>query len=115
MKTYLAPLFVSFTLFAPNNFAAPKPDLGALVQELTALFPEGEDRPVIQLGVSTESLAIHYRTREFTVHGRSMTGKISEKAHKTVGPSYRGLMFHIQVQPQDTVNQAVTPQVLRDP
>lgn len=115
-KTYILLLLGLSCLVPPLSGEDPaKPNLGELVNELLPLFPEGEDKPVIQPGTSTDSLSIHYRTREFMVHGRSMTGKISEKARKTIGPSYRGLMFHIQVQPQDTVNQAVTPQVLRDP
>ena len=94
---------------------ASEPPLGELSRAVLGLFPDGEDKAELKLRSSRHFLEIHYRTREFLVHGKSMTGKISEKANKTMGPSYVGVLFTISALESDDVIQAGTPRVLREP
>ncbi|MCA9259539.1 MAG: hypothetical protein KDA61_10090 [Planctomycetales bacterium] len=62
-----------------------------------------------------QTLVMGYRTRTFSLHGASMSGQRSEKPHDTTGPSYLGFLLRIHLQEAGVVNQAMTPQTLREP
>jgi hypothetical protein len=61
---------------------------------------------------ATTSLIIKYKTRAFTVHSRYKTGKISQKAYGTEGPTYIGFMLSVNLEEVSTLHQAVGPQRL---
>jgi len=73
------------------------------------------DEVLIEYGDSSESLTIKYRTRKFIVHSASKIGKFSEDAHETIGPDFDGFMLNIYLQDAGIVNQAETPQTIRQP
>jgi len=61
------------------------------------------------------TLIISYRKRKFTIHGTSMIGKHSDKPYETDGPDYKGFILTLYVQTTGTINQAITPQILKRP
>ena len=93
-----------------HGLIASEPPIGEMSRAILVLFNNEEHKPELKMRPSSNSLVIHYQTREFLVHGKSMTGKITEKAHKTIGPSYKGLIIET-----GDVIQAATPQVIKDP
>ena len=44
-----------------------------------------------------------------------MTGEFSREAHDEIGPTFKGFVLFVDVQPKGEVNQAETPQTLRRP
>jgi len=62
-----------------------------------------------------ESLVVTYRAQSYKIHGRSMTGEISTNAYDEIGPSVRGFVLHASLQNAGEINQACTPQTLREP
>ena len=56
-----------------------------------------------------------YQTQKFKIHGRTKAGKISEETHDEVGPSHLGLILRVHLQRKGEINQAVTPQTIREP
>jgi len=64
---------------------------------------------------NTQILNIKYKTRKFMVHSPTKIGKYSSEAYETEGPDYEGFMLYIQLQDASTINQAVTPQLIKRP
>lgn len=64
---------------------------------------------------SNDTLEFRYHTRKFMVHSGTMIGKFSEKAIEQTGPDYDGFILWGQLQDAGVANQAVTPQVIRNP
>jgi hypothetical protein len=103
---------------ASGAFASPmkqSPELKAVVQAIQPALKKLEPAAKVEYSDSNESVSITYLPQTFKVHGISMTGEISPKAHDEVGPSYKGFVLQIHVQPKGLVNQAVTPQTLHRP
>ena len=87
------------------------PPLDALATEILQMFPEASE---LQIS-GARSFTISHQTQEFMVHNINMTGEISEKPHKTIGPSFKGAIFKISILDEEAAVQAVTPQTLRKP
>lgn len=64
---------------------------------------------------SSESLLVKYRTRDYKIHGRSKMGEINEQAEVREGPGFRGFLLRVHLEDAGNVNQAVTPQTIREP
>ena len=60
-------------------------------------------------------LILKFKARKFMVHGRSMIGRISEKAHETEGPSFDGMIVTVRSNGGRYGGQAVIPQHIRQP
>ena len=115
-KFYILGLLV--VAVASGAFASPtkpSPELKAVVQAIQPALKKLEPAAKVEYSDSSESVSITYLPQTFKVHGISMTGEISPKAHDEVGPSYKGFVLQIHVQPKGLVNQAVTPQTLHRP
>jgi hypothetical protein len=93
---------------------------GAAVAELKvverSLMPilEALD-PQAKVEYRDQSLVVAHRSQTFKVHGRNKSGEISEKTHDQVGPSYKGFVLSLHLEPRGEVHQAVTPQTIREP
>jgi len=61
------------------------------------------------------ALTVSYRAQTFKIHGASMTGEFAKEAHDEIGPTFKGFVLFVDVQPKGEVNQAGTPQTLREP
>ena len=83
----------------------------SLRSALAQVVPE----PSFEYPAYSKSLVVKHRTRKFMVHGRTKSGKISEKAHEVEGPSYKGFMLRVHLQKAGTVNQARVPFTSREP
>ena len=97
-------------------FASESPD-AALVRLAQRLAPVISVLvPAVEVKTNAPStLAIVYRAQTYKIHGVSMTGEISKEAHDEVGPTFKGFVLSVQVQPKGEINQAATPQTLREP
>ncbi|TWT31240.1 hypothetical protein KOR34_46160 [Posidoniimonas corsicana] len=85
-------------------------------EDFRAAFPDLADELRFEYPQHYPStLVVDYRTRKFTVYGRSMTGEVSEQPHEAVGPTHVGFRLQISVQDDSVVNQAMMPQSLREP
>ena len=80
-----------------------KPIISHLSPDQVEIIPEAAD------------LTVSYQTQNYKIHGGSMTGEFSKEAHNETGPTFKGFILTIQVQPKGEINQAVTPQTLRRP
>jgi len=90
----------------------------ALKQVAMALGPILEKLDIkadITYPSDTTSLVVSYRTQPYKIHGRSMTGEISPDAYDETGPSFKGFVLRVHLQDKGEVNQAATPQTLREP
>jgi hypothetical protein len=61
------------------------------------------------------SLQVTYLPQTFLIHHHDMTGRIATNALEEAGPSYKGFVLRVDLQPLGEVNQAVIPQTLREP
>ena len=61
------------------------------------------------------SVRISYLPQKFKIHGVGKSGEIATETHDEIGPSAKGFVLNIHLQPQGEVNQAVTPQTVRRP
>jgi hypothetical protein len=62
----------------------------------------------------TSSLVIKYKTRKFMVHTIYKTGRISDEAFETEGPSYKGFLIKIYIEKKGTTHQAIIPQRINE-
>ena len=62
-----------------------------------------------------DSLQVTYLPQKFLVHRHDMTGRIATNAVEETGPSYKGFVLRVDLQPLGEVNQAVIPQTLHEP
>ncbi|MDF3129543.1 hypothetical protein P0Y35_10095 [Kiritimatiellaeota bacterium B1221] len=65
-------------------------------QIVTAFGSEGAEVSVV---LEEEDLNLKYRTRHFWIHSGSKTGEWSEKAREVEGPSHKGIMVRVMMQP----------------
>lgn len=61
------------------------------------------------------SLQVTYLPQTYKIHGRSMDGRVSTNAVDQIGPGFKGFVLNVHLQPKGEVNQACTPQTLREP
>lgn len=64
---------------------------------------------------SSRSLLVLYRPQKFLIHPGSKSGERSTNVFEQTGPSFTGFVLRVHTQELGTINQAVTPQVIREP
>ncbi len=96
-----------------NVKAKPESVLHQAEKALRAALSDLKEEVTFEHANHSTSLTVKYQIRKFMVHGASMAGVFTEKAHEVEGPDVRGLLLLIHVQDKGTVNQAVVPQTLR--
>jgi hypothetical protein len=107
--------------FSASSLAAEKkenkPDAALLKAQsvLTAALKDLDPKVTFSYDQNLPSLVVRYQTRKFMVHGRSKIGKVSEKAHETEGPSFKGFLLRIYLEKKNQIRAAVIPQTLREP
>ena len=74
-----------------------------------------DPKPVIEIDNQGNSINIKFRPQTFKIHGKSKSGEIAAEAHDQVGPSFKGFVLNIHLQPKGEINQAVTPQTVTQP
>ena len=61
------------------------------------------------------TLLVAHKAQMYKIHGHSMTGEISPEAYDYLGPGFKGFVLRVHVQEAGVVNQAATPQILKEP
>ncbi len=90
--------------------------LRRIEKSIRAALAEIEDELSFEYRKSLpDTLVVNYRTRTFMVHGQSKRGEYTEKAHETVGPSYRGFRLRLTLEEAGFINAAGVPQTSRQP
>lgn len=114
MKKTLILLVLAMVGIVASGADGPAPELDRVLVALRpitqALLPVPEVKTNGQ-----SSLTISYRAQTFKIHGNSMTGEFSKEAHDEIGPTFKGFVLFVDVQPKGEVNQAETPQVVQQP
>jgi len=97
--------------------ALPDPVLLALEQRLTRELQDLDPKPTFEFpdGSAGRSMTVRFKTRDYVIHPRTKSGRVSETTITTEGPSDTGFLLWAHVQTLGEVNQAVTPQVAREP
>ena len=85
--------------------AALRPVLDRIDPKPAIEFPKGDP----------QSLEVFCLTQKYTIHEKFKSGRVGTNSYEEVGPSHGGFMLRIHVQPKGDVNQAVTPQTLKEP
>ena len=89
--------------------------LAAVAAALQPALVKLDPRPTLAFPEYEASLVVTYLSQTYKIHGRSMTGEVSTNAFDEVGPSFRGFVLRVHLQPKGEVNQAETPQTIREP
>ena len=92
----------------------PAPELDRVLMALQPIIQTLMPVPEVKTN-GQSSLTISYRAQTFKIHGNSMTGEFSKEAHDEIGPTFKGFVLFVEVQPKGEVNQAETPQTLQRP
>jgi hypothetical protein len=71
--------------------------------------------PKVKVEYRGNSLIATYLPQSFKIHGRNKSGEIDAEAHEEIGPSFKGFVLKVHLQPKGTVNQAITPQTIQTP
>lgn len=98
--------------------AADSTTNAALVSVAAALKPVLEKldpRPSADFPEHTTSFTVTYLPQTYKIHGRSKSGQVSTNIYDEVGPGFRGFVLRAHLQPRGEVNQACTPQTIREP
>ncbi len=74
-----------------------------------------EHYPEVKMQREGDVYTFAHATRPFMVHGRSMTGQVSESAREVVGPSYTGFILRLDYHDKNQVYQPELPQLLNKP
>jgi hypothetical protein len=93
----------------------PFPEIKAVAQSLDSLWKDLDPPPKIAFTNRGRSVEIEYLPQTFKIHHTSKTGEISADAQDEVGPSYKGFLLKIHLQPKGEVNQIVTPFTITRP
>ena len=56
-----------------------------------------------------------HSTMQFMIHGRDLTGRISDKPYPTEGPSFKGFILEVTPEEGEYQGMARVPQTLREP
>ena len=89
--------------------------LATVANALRPIVERLDPKPTVEYPQSTESLEVAYLPQTFKIHRRSKTGEVSTNVFDEVGPSWKGFVLRVYVQPKGEVNQAKTPQTIREP
>jgi hypothetical protein len=92
----------------------PAPELVRVMEELQPVVANLLPKPEVRMN-GESSLMISYQVQTFKTHSNSMSGEFSKEDHDETGPTYKGFVLFVDVQPKGEVNQATTPQTLRRP
>lgn len=106
-------IVTALVLFAIASVARSEPPSDELVKRLTAVIRE--HCPDAKFKVEGNTFTAKHGTMMFTVHGRFMSGEIRPKAHQEEGPNFKGFLLTVTLEQGHRVNQAATPQTLRQP
>ena len=71
--------------------------------------------PDAKIEVTRNTFLAKHGTMEFSVHGRSMTGEISQKTHQAEGPNYKGFMLRVSLHDGKYRGQVGVPQTINGP
>jgi hypothetical protein len=92
----------------------PKPELKVALQVVQRSLDKFAPAAKVEFDGS-QTVKIMHLPQTFKIHGVSKGGEVALEAHDEIGPSARGFILTLHVQPKGEVNQAVTPQTLRRP
>lgn len=95
--------------------ATTDPEFKRVVSALQPVLEKLDPKADLSYSNSGRTLQVAYKSRMYKIHGRSMTGEVSPKAHDELGPSFQGFVLRVRLQQKGEVNQAVTPQTLQKP
>lgn len=90
-------------------------DMKSVSKALEPLLKNLDPKPVVEISNQGNTINIQFRPQTFKIHGKSKTGEIAAEAHDEVGPSFKGFVLNIHLQPKGEINQAVTPQTVQRP
>lgn len=111
-------IIIAIALACPNLGAddeKPLPEIKVVAQSLQSLWKDLEPPPKIEFVNQGRSLEIEYLPQTFKIHHTAKSGEISATAHDEVGPSYKGFLLKIHLQPKGEINQIVTPFTITRP
>lgn len=91
------------------------PELKTVADALQPIFEKLESKVEIVPSSQGKSLSFAYQAQIFKIHGRQMTGEVQPNAHDELGPNFKGFVLKVHLQDKGEVNQAVTPQTLKEP
>lgn len=93
----------------------PLATLTNVVHRLTAAFAGEEPKVRVEYNPECGSARLQYRAQKFWIHQASKLGEWSTNALEEIGPSAKGLVLNVRVEPLGQINQLATPQTLRGP
>jgi hypothetical protein len=99
------------SLFAagPPNNAELKPVFQAIQPILDKL------KPAAKIESDGATFKVTYLPQTFKIHPILMDGEIIADARDEIGPSYKGFILDVGLEPKGEVNQLVTPQTRTEP
>lgn len=121
MKTVSAAILalaLALSASAEPPKAPPDPALVMLQSRLERDFQKLDAKPTFEIPVAYEgrNLIVRFKTRTYIVHPRrGMSGGFLETTEKREGPSDQGFLLRVQVEQLGEPNQALMPQVIREP
>ncbi|GEM_PF-2950830 len=89
--------------------------LATVAAVLNPILEKLDPRPSADFPEHTTSLIVTYLPQTYKIHGRSKSGQVSTNVYDQVGPGFKGFVLRAHIQPRGDVNQACTPQKIREP
>lgn len=89
--------------------------LASVAARLEPILAKLDPMPRVDYPERHTSLVITYLTQTYKIHGQSKSGQVSTNVFDKVGPGFKGFVLSVHLQPRGEVNQAGTPQTIRDP
>lgn len=89
--------------------------LAEVASRLQPILSKLDPRPTVSFPKHHTSLVVTYIPQTYKIHGRSRSGQVSTNVYDEIGPGFKGLVLRAHLQPKGEVNQAVTPQTIREP
>jgi hypothetical protein len=90
-------------------------ELKMVASALQPVLEKLDPRPEVTWPGGSATLLIGYKSQMYKIHARSMTGEVFTNTHDALGPSFKGFVLRVHLQNKGEVNQAATPQTLREP
>jgi hypothetical protein len=89
--------------------------LRTVASALKPVLEKLDPHPTVDFPEDTTSLIVTHLHQTYKIHGRSKTGEVSTNVYDQVGPGFEGFVLRAHLQPRGEVNQACTPQTIREP
>lgn len=89
--------------------------LATVAAALKPVLDKLDPCPSVEFPEHATSLIVTHLPQTYTIHGRSKSGQISTNVHNEVGPGFKGFILRAHLQPRGEINQACTPQTIREP